>query len=118
MIEIEKYRAVQTIAKIVLAELASSLRATDSERTIADRAVELLAAQGITETWYYNCPAFVLLGSNSCQSISGREYVPGDECGGIRTDSLHLFRDLAGRQAENPNSLAPAVGAGRIPTDH
>ena len=52
---------------------------TDTERTIAERATSLLSARGLTETWYYNCPALVLLGSRSCLSLSGRDYVPSDE---------------------------------------
>lgn len=76
---IEEHRAVQAIAKAVLCELASTIGPADTERTIANRAVSLLATHGITETWYYECPAFVLLGSRSCLSISGREYRPGDE---------------------------------------
>ena len=73
---------VQTIAKTVLSDLAPSICAADTERTIAERAASLLADRGITETWYYNCPAFVLLGSRSCLSISGRNYVPTDEPAG------------------------------------
>jgi Xaa-Pro aminopeptidase len=75
--------AVQTIARTVLADLASSIVPEDTERTIASRAVRLLAAHGVTETWYYDCPAMVLLGSRSCLSISGREYVPENEPVGL-----------------------------------
>jgi len=70
---------VQAIAKAVLYDLAPSISAADTERSIARRAASLLADRGITETWYYDCPAFVLLGSRSCLSFSGRSYVPGDE---------------------------------------
>jgi len=73
---------IQAIAKAVLSDLAPSINADDTERTVAERAVSLLADRGITETWYYNCPAFVLLGSRSCLSISGRGYVPTDEPAG------------------------------------
>src|SRR5207302_843923 len=38
-----------------------------------------LCRRGFADTWYYNCPAFVLLGSRSCLSISGREYEPSLE---------------------------------------
>lgn len=74
---------VQAIAKTVLSELAYSIGPLDSEHTIAERAALLLADQGITETWYYDCPAFVLLGSRSCLSISGRSYVPAHEPAGL-----------------------------------
>lgn len=39
----------------------------------------LLCEQGYPGTWYYNCPALVLLGTRSCLSVSGRHYVPSDE---------------------------------------
>ena len=35
--------------------------------------------EGISETWYHDCPALVLLGSRSSLSISGREYQAADE---------------------------------------
>jgi hypothetical protein len=62
-----------------LAEIGGTLNPTDTERTIAARAAHMLAARGYPDTWYYDCPALVLLGSRSCQSISGRQYVPADE---------------------------------------
>lgn len=74
-----EHREIQTAAKAVLAQLAASIRPSDTERTLAGRAVSLLAAHGITETWYYNCPALVLLGTRSCESLSGRDYQPGNE---------------------------------------
>ena len=76
---LEEYRAVQAIAKAVLADLAFTIEPADTERSIADRAALLLKERGITETWYYACPALVLLDSRSCLSISGRDYEPGDE---------------------------------------
>lgn len=76
MASIEEHRAVQAIAKAVLSELQGSITAADTERTISDRAIGFLATHGITETWYYECPALVLLGSRSYLSLSGREYRP------------------------------------------
>jgi len=76
---VEENRVVQLIAKRVLADLAGALSPNDTEASIAHRATTLMRAQGITQTWYYDCPAFVLLGSRSCLSISGRDYTPGDE---------------------------------------
>ena len=70
---------IQSAAKAVLSELAASIGPTDTERTIAKRAADLLAHSGFTETWYYNCLALVLLGSRSCDSASGRNYQPSDE---------------------------------------
>lgn len=79
MAAVEKHRVVQSIAKAVLAELAATIGPRDTERSIATRVTRLLAARGITETWYYDCPALVLLGSRSCLSVSGRQYTPSDE---------------------------------------
>ncbi|MEK6258555.1 MAG: M24 family metallopeptidase [Planctomycetota bacterium] len=83
MTGIAEYKLVQTAAKGVLSELAGTITSSDSERTIAVRAIGLLADRGITETWYYECPALVLLGSRSCLSISGRRYSPSDELVGM-----------------------------------
>jgi Xaa-Pro aminopeptidase len=79
MSHLTEYLEIQAIAKAVLSELATSICAADTERSIAERAICLLAERGISETWYYDCPAFVLLGSRSCLSISGRQYVPANE---------------------------------------
>lgn len=79
MEHIEKYRQVQSIAKQVHLELANTISELDSEQTIAEKAINLLASHEVTETWYHNCPAFVLLGSRSCLSISGRNYFPSNE---------------------------------------
>lgn len=75
---IEDHHRVQSIAKAVLAELGASLSASDTEQSIALRASELLAEAGVTETWYYNCPALVLAGERTCLSQSGRTYSPAD----------------------------------------
>ena len=79
MANFDDHCTVQAAAKHVLRLLGPTLVATDTEATIATRAVRLLASEGITDTWYYDCPAFVLLGSRSCLSISGRDYVPNHE---------------------------------------
>lgn len=76
---IEKHRAVQAVAKQVLAGLAPTLGPDDTEFTIATRATAMMADMGITQTWYYACPALVLLGSRSCLSISGSRYEPASE---------------------------------------
>jgi len=75
----ESHRRVQSVAKSVLDSLGPSITATDCEASIAERAARLLADLGATETWYYDCPAFVLLGSRSCDSISGKKYKPSAE---------------------------------------
>lgn len=75
----DEHRKVQAIAKLVLNELADTINPHDSERSIAQRAKAMLERHGVTDTWYYDCPAFVLLGSRSCLPISGRDYEPEDE---------------------------------------
>lgn len=70
---------VQAIAKDVHARLGSFIGPEATESSIAGKAVDLLAEFGVTETWYHDVPAFVLLGSRSCLSISGRDYTPANE---------------------------------------
>lgn len=77
-----EYRAIQQATKDVLAELRTTLCADDTESSIVSRAVAGLHRRGLTETWYYDCPAFVLLGTRSCLSISGRNYEPAAEAVG------------------------------------
>lgn len=74
-----EHAKVQGIAKRVLVDLAATVTTRDTERSIAARAIDMLAAHGVRDTWYYDCPALVLLGSRSCLSVSGRDYVPADE---------------------------------------
>ena len=76
---IAEHREVQSAAKSVLASLVSKISASDTEASIAETAYRELCALGFSETWYYKCPAFVLSGSRSCTSISGRDYVPSSE---------------------------------------
>jgi len=70
---------VQDAAKAVLAELAGHIGPEDTEHSIATRAQAGLQRHGIRETWYYDCPALVLLGRRSCASPSGRTYAPAHE---------------------------------------
>lgn len=63
--------------------LARTIHADSTERTIAETAKRLLAEHGVAHTWYYVCPAFVLLGDRSCLSMSGRDYVPADHPVGL-----------------------------------
>ena len=79
VMDIKLYQKVQSAAKAVLADLSNFIDSHSTEKTIADVALELLQQQGITDTWYHGVPAFVLLGSRSCESISGREYEPSNE---------------------------------------
>jgi Xaa-Pro aminopeptidase len=72
-------RSVQAAAKAVLAALSQTICPASTESTIAKAAVTMLCERGLRDTWYYECPALVLLGSRSCVSISGREYRPSNE---------------------------------------
>jgi Xaa-Pro aminopeptidase len=119
------HREVQQIAKAVLSEMAPVITPHDTERSIAGKAVEALRARGITETWYYNCPALVLLGSRSGLSVSGRDYEPADEPvgelnvvtidlspsrDGIWGDCARTFLVEDGRVTEQPVSAELAKG--------
>jgi Xaa-Pro aminopeptidase len=77
--ELGPQRFVQAIAREVLAALPATITADDTEVTIASRAVEMMQDRGVQDTWYHQCPALVLLGTRSCLSVSGRDYVPADE---------------------------------------
>lgn len=68
---IHAHRAIQVIAKGVLADLASTITSGGTEENIAQRATQMIARRGAHHTWYYNCRALVLLGSRSCLSVSG-----------------------------------------------
>lgn len=76
---IDHYVKVQSIAKNVLSELGKHITPYSTEKSIAMAAEHLLTESGISETWYHNVPALVLLGERSCLSISGKEYYPSDE---------------------------------------
>src|SRR5450830_1342339 len=82
-LEIDQHREVQNAAKSVLARLGQLITANDTEKSITEKAQHLLAEHGYTETWYYNCPAFVLFGFSSCVYVSGKDYAPREErvCG-------------------------------------
>ena len=106
---IEAHRKAQEAAKAVLRELAWSIGPEDTEASIATRATRALFERGIPETWYYQCPALVLLGSRSCTSVSGREYQASSEPLGltnlVTVDLSPSCMGLLGR-------LCPIVGTG------
>jgi len=97
---ISENRQVQAAAKTVLADLLPLISPSSTERTIASLAASMLGERGFPDTWYYDCPALVLLGSRSCESISGRRYVPSDECVGehnlVTVDLSPLRNDIWG----------------------
>ena len=69
---------IQTATKQVLSRLAVTITDQSTERTIADVATRMLAEDGFPNTWYYDCPALVLLGNRTCESLSGKAYKPSD----------------------------------------
>jgi Xaa-Pro aminopeptidase len=77
--QIAAHRTIQAAAKSVLGQLAGEITADDTEQSIAAKAYAGLCQRGYPETWYYDCPAYVLLGARSCLSMSGREYRPAAE---------------------------------------
>jgi Xaa-Pro aminopeptidase len=76
---IAAHRRVQDAAKAVLSDLVSRLGPQDTEESIAAWAANAMRERGIGDTWYHDCPALVLLGSRSCESVSGRHYRPAAE---------------------------------------
>ena len=66
---ITEHRRIQHAAKAVLRELAEQIGPSDTEQSIVARAEDALRRRKIDETWYYNCPALVLLGSRSCAEL-------------------------------------------------
>jgi Xaa-Pro aminopeptidase len=76
---IANHRLVQRAAKSVLETIPSKISASDTEASITALAYAELCRLGYPETWYYACHALVLLGSRSCASLSGREYMPAVE---------------------------------------
>ena len=78
-LNVYEYKKIQSIAKNVLDEVKSFIKPEISEKEIVEECKLLLKKNGIGETWYYDCPALVLLGSRSCLSVSGKNYVPSEE---------------------------------------
>lgn len=92
----EKHKYVQAVAKEVHSRLRSFITSDATEFSIARKAAELMAELGITETWYHNVPAFVLLGTRSCLSISGKDYQPAKEkVGDVNLVTVDLSPKLA-----------------------
>lgn len=77
--QIAEHRKAQDTAKAVLARLPEIIDGSDTEQTIVSKAHQMLCELGCPETWYYDCPALVLLGSRSCLSVSGKVYQAGHE---------------------------------------
>ncbi|MCU6433506.1 aminopeptidase P family protein [Undibacterium sp. Jales W-56] len=78
-LQIAEHRKAQQAAKLAMVYLTGAISADDTEQSIARKAHEFLCDAGYQETWYYQCPALVLLGSRSCVSISGRDYQASTE---------------------------------------
>jgi Xaa-Pro aminopeptidase len=110
---LDRTRAAQSAARAAIARLAASVTAADTERTISERALACLKVEGVQTTWYYDCPALVLLGSRSCASISGSDYAPADEPVGDRNlVTVDLSPLLEGAAGDYARSLC--VEGGRV----
>jgi Xaa-Pro aminopeptidase len=110
--EIPLYRDVQARAKAALAQIGRLAEPGMTEFDIATLSVKALAAEGITETWYYAVPAFVLVGERSILSMSGRDYLPSTEVrlaeGGFFT--VDLSPSLDGRWGDCARSFCVTAG--------
>ncbi len=82
-LQIAEHRKAQHAAKFALARLGSLITPEDTEQSLAAKAHALLSESGYPETWYYQCPALVLLGSRSCVSIAGNNYSASEEAIGM-----------------------------------
>lgn len=104
---------VQAIAKRVLEALRSDISRASTEATIAASASARLRALGLTDTWYHDCPALVLLGKRSCLSASGRGYVPAtDPVGDYNLVTVDLSPSRGSAWGDCARSFA--VEAGRV----
>ena len=110
---INEYKKVQSIAKSVLQDIKPFITAEVSEKEIAERCASLMKERGAEKTWYYECPALVLLGSRSCLSISGKDYVPSDEKVGSENLVTIDLSPLVG-QTWGDCSRSFVVEAGRV----
>ncbi len=109
--KLQEYRQIQATAKMVLAQLPLTLNAQDTEHSIAEKASQLLQERGYPDTWYYQCPALVLLGSRSCLSISGKNYFASDEIiGGKNLISVDLSPALGDVWGDFSRSFAFEFG--------
>ena len=103
---IAEHKIVQGIARAVLDELTLSISPEDSEFTIVEKSASGLRSRGAPDTWYYDCPAFVLLGARSCLSISGSDYQPAKEkVGSYNLVTVDLSPVLAGRWGDCARSF-------------
>jgi Xaa-Pro aminopeptidase len=81
--QINCHSKAQDAARTVFERLPELITANDSEQSIATKAYDMLRELGCPETWYYRCPALVLLGTRSCISVSGKAYQPSEELVGL-----------------------------------
>lgn len=110
--QISSYREVQSKAKLVMQKLPALLTPEDTERSIADKAYQLLCNKGLPDTWYYDCPALVLAGGRSCLSISGRYYQASDVAiGGKNLISIDLSPAMGDVWGDYSRTFAFEFGA-------
>ena len=81
MPKLDKSAELQRIARSVLNSLDEVIEVGMTERDICEICIQGLESHGVTETWYYDVPAFVLVGDRTIISISGRDYAPDNQLG-------------------------------------
>lgn len=114
------YTDIQAIAKTVLNTLASHITPDSTEASLAEQAISCLAHQGVTDTWYHNTPALVLLGQRSCLSISGRDYTPdgSDTVGQFNLVTVDLSPKHGDIWGDCARSFLSKMAASRISPKH
>ncbi len=72
--QIERHLRVQNIARATIQHLKGFIGAGVTEAEIAHTADQFMRQNGITNFWYYDIGAFVLVGKRTPLSLSGRDY--------------------------------------------
>lgn len=69
----------QNIAKETMSELHEFITVGMSEKTIEEKALELMTEKGSNSWWYHGIGALVLLGKRSIESMSGHDCYSSEE---------------------------------------
>lgn len=75
-VELQQYKHVQSIAKDTIEFLKSFIKEGLSAHEIIEASGKFMYEKGVVSFWYYNLVAYVLVGSETTNSISGKEYQP------------------------------------------
>lgn len=77
--ELERYKAVQKIAKDTMKYLESYIKKGVSEADVVDAANRFMLVRGVSSFWYHGVGALLFVGDRTLLSISGREYKPSSK---------------------------------------